>query len=106
MPTQECGFYGAAGKLAGDCVDDFHVLKLRRKLAALTASAPRAAPHVGAPDVQQLVLGMLTNVGQRARADDSDRVGIGDAKVAGCDSDAVLARRKIFRMRGVPLARQ
>ena len=94
------------GEFSGDRVDDFHVLNLRRQLTASTASTPRAAPHVSAPDVQQLVLGMLTNVGERALADERDRVGIGDAQVAARDSNAVLAGRKIFGMLGEAIAGQ
>src|SRR5208282_6209051 len=80
------------------CINDIHVLDLRRELAASTASAPSAAPYVGAPDVQQPVLGMVVNVGERARADDSNGVGIGDAEIASRDSNAVVAGREILRV--------
>src|SRR5208282_302246 len=88
------------------CINDSHVLDLRRQLAALTASAPRAAPYVGAPDVQQPVLGMLVNVGERARADDSNGVGIGDAEIAARDSNAVVTGREVLRVLREAIARQ
>src|ERR1019366_8631998 len=97
---------GVLGESTGNCINDIHVLNLRRDLAALTASAPRAAPYVGAPDVQQPVLGMLVNVGERARADDSDGVGIGDAEIAARDSNPVVAGREILGVLGEAIARQ
>ena len=49
---------------------------------------------------------MVVNVGERARADDSDGVGIGDAEIAARDSNAVVAGREILRMLGEAIARQ
>src|SRR4029077_2447416 len=68
--------------------------ELRRELAALSASAPRATANVCAPDVQQFIFGVFARVGERALADYRERLGIRDAKIAAGYSRAVVGGGK------------
>ncbi len=97
---------GIGSERPGYRVDDIHILNLRRQLAALAASAPRAPPNVRPPDVQQRVFRMVVNVGERALFNESDRVGIGHAQIAARSANAVVAGREIFGMLVKTIARQ
>ena len=92
----------------GDRVDHLHILELRRQSSRIAASAPRAFPYVGAPDVEQAgISGYVAHVIQRAvahgrqRARDSKRTGFRAPSAA-----PSAPAGKYSRMIGEALARQ